>query len=96
MGALSRLLMDGGSAQTWHRSKSGASRHRAQRPRLREATNPAGPTRRGTAFIGDDDEGLPVEVVGVLLADGRLRVIHAMEMRSGYRPLYEEAKRWRV
>lgn len=37
-----------------------------------------------------------LEVAGVLLDDGRLRVIHAMPMRESYRSLYEEAKRWRL
>lgn len=45
-------------------------------------------------FVGDDEAGEAVEVVGVELADGSLRVIHAMPMRSNYRPLYEEAKKW--
>jgi len=34
-------------------------------------------------------------VVGVELADGRLRVIHAMTMRASYADLYEEARKWR-
>ena len=86
---------------------AGARRHGIDRSQVRHIIEHSGlvyvrppipPDRPDEAllFIGDDDEGMPVEVVGVLLADGRLRVIHAMEMRSGYRPLYEEAKRWRV
>jgi hypothetical protein len=39
--------------------------------------------------------GVALEVVGVELADGRLRIIHAMPMRRGYQDLYEEARRWR-
>ena len=46
-------------------------------------------------FLGDDEEGMPLEVVGVELVDGRLRVIHAMPMRPGYHDLYEEARKWR-
>lgn len=46
-------------------------------------------------FVGDDEHGTPIEVVGVELVDGGLRVIHAMAMREGYRGLYEEARRWR-
>jgi hypothetical protein len=46
-------------------------------------------------FLGDDQEGTRLEVVGVELADGRLRVIHAMAMRTGYKGLYEEARTWR-
>ena len=33
-------------------------------------------------FVGDDAEGVALEVVAVELADGRLRVIHAMTMRT--------------
>jgi hypothetical protein len=36
-----------------------------------------------------------VEVVGVRMSDGRLRIIHAMPMRSSYKDLYEEAVKWR-
>ena len=59
---------------------------------------PAAPPERpdeALLFLGDDEDGMPVEVVGVELADGRLRVIHAMPMRPAYHDLYEEAKKWR-
>lgn len=59
---------------------------------------PAAPPDRpdeGLLFLGDDDEGERIEVVGVELANGRLRVIHAMRMRPGYQDLYEEAEKWR-
>ena len=46
-------------------------------------------------FLGDDEAGERLEVVGVELDDGRLRIVHAMPMRAGYRELYEEARRWR-
>jgi hypothetical protein len=46
-------------------------------------------------FVGDDAIGVSLEIVGVAMVDGRLRVIHAMALRSGYRDLYEEAKKWR-
>jgi hypothetical protein len=47
-------------------------------------------------FLGDDAGGMAVEVVAVLLTDGRVRVIHAMAMRESYRPLYQEVRRWLV
>jgi hypothetical protein len=47
-------------------------------------------------FLGDDAAGVELEIAGVLLDDGRLRVIHAMPMRESYRPLYEEGQRWRL
>ncbi len=46
-------------------------------------------------FLGADPDGNKLEVVGVELPDGRLRVIHAMSMRAGYEPLYKEAQEWR-
>jgi hypothetical protein len=61
---------------------------------VRAATSPE---RRDEAllFLGDDEQGPQLEVVGVELADGRLRIIHAMPMRAGYGDLHEEARRWR-
>ena len=50
---------------------------------------------RRLLFVGDDAHGSKLEVLGVELADGRLRVIHAMPMRPGYEPLYQEALQWR-
>jgi hypothetical protein len=85
---------------------AGARKHRVSRAQVRHVIDHAGlffvqpatpPDRPDDAvlFLGDDEVGSPVEVVGVELADGRLRVIHAMPMRSGYQDLYEEAKKWR-
>jgi hypothetical protein len=62
---------------------------------VRKADPPERPDE-ALLFLGDDAAGTEIEVVGVLLDDGRLRVIHAMPMRENYRPLYEEAKRWRL
>ena len=59
---------------------------------------PAEPPERpddALLFLGDDVDGEPIEVVGVELDDGRLRVIHAMPMRESYRDLYVEARKWR-
>ena len=46
-------------------------------------------------YLGDDEDGVALEVMAVELEDGGLYVIHAMELRKRYRPQYEEAKRWR-
>ena len=46
-------------------------------------------------FLGDDEAGVPLEVVAVELEGGVL-VIHAMELRKRYRPFYDEARRWRT
>ncbi|MHB1555598.1 MAG: hypothetical protein ACYCZP_16980 [Acidimicrobiales bacterium] len=52
-------------------------------------------------FLGDDEVGRPVEVIGVEMepdanGEDHLRVIHAMALREKYRARYEEAKKWRV
>lgn len=47
-------------------------------------------------FLGDDADGVALEVMAVELEDGDLYVIHAMGLREQYRPQYEEAKRWRI
>jgi hypothetical protein len=60
---------------------------------VREPSLPEQPDE-AVLFLGDDDHGVPLEEVGVELADGRLRVIHAMAMRAAYGDLYEEAKTW--
>lgn len=45
-------------------------------------------------YLGDDQDGIPLEVVAVDLDDGTLLVIHAMRLREKYQAQYEEAKRW--
>lgn len=47
-------------------------------------------------YLGDDEDGMALEVMGVELKDGTLYVIHAMPLRPKYRQEYEEAKEWRV
>ena len=60
---------------------------------VHSAAPPARPDE-ALLFLGDDEEGVPLEVVGVELLDGRLRIIHAMHTRRGYHDLYEEARKW--
>jgi hypothetical protein len=47
-------------------------------------------------YLGDDQDGVALEVMAVELQDGGLSVIHAMPLRKKYETGYEEAKRWRV
>lgn len=89
----------------WARS---ATKHRIARDRSRyviehsglrfeqppPAGAPAGAEPR-LVYLGDDADGIPLEVMAVELRDGSLLVIHAMPLRDGYREQYEEAKRWR-
>ena len=57
---------------------------------------PAGHPDERLLFLGDDGDGVALEVTAVELDDGDLYVIHAMDLRDRYRPQYEEAKRWRI
>jgi len=89
----------------WARS---ATKHRIARQRSRYVIEhcglrfeqppppgaPAGPEPR-LVYLGDDADGVPLEVMAVELEDGSLLVIHAMPLRERYREQYEEAKRWR-
>jgi hypothetical protein len=84
---------------------AGARKHRVSREQVRHVVEhaglffvrPAAPPERpdeALLFVGADEHGTVLEVVGVELADGRLRVVHAMAMRPTYQGLYEEAERW--
>jgi hypothetical protein len=46
-------------------------------------------------FLGPDARGVPLEVIGLELADGDLLVIHAMPLRRRFREEYERVMRWR-
>lgn len=45
-------------------------------------------------FLGDDLEGVALEVVAVELDEEEFSVIHAMNLRNRFRGLYEEARSW--
>ncbi len=88
----------------WARS---ATRHRISRARSRyviehcilrfreEAPSGAlGRTDPRLVFLGDDSDGVALEVLAVELEDESLLVIHAMELRRRYQGKYEEAKKW--
>lgn len=55
---------------------------------------PAGADPR-LVYLGDDAEGVALEVMAIELEDGSLLVIHAMPLRDRYREHYEEARKWR-
>ena len=86
----------------WARS---ATKHRVARARSRFVVEhcglvfrvppPKGQVDERLLFLGDDRDGIALEVMGVELAEGLL-VIHAMGLRPRYRSQYEEAKRWRI
>lgn len=89
----------------WARS---ATKHRISRERSRyliehcglrfeqdpPASAPAGADPR-LVYLGDDADGVALEVMAIELEDGSLLVIHAMPLRDRYREQYEEAKTWR-
>lgn len=53
------------------------------------------PGENRLVYLGDDEHGVPLEVVAVENASGDLRVIHAMTLRPKYQQEYEEAVPWR-
>ena len=57
---------------------------------------PAGQLDERLLFLGDDEQGVPLEVMAIELQSGGLYVIHAMDLRGRYLPQYEEARRWRI
>lgn len=57
---------------------------------------PPGQQDERLIYLGDDEDGVAVEVTAVELSDGDIYVIHAMVLRKKYREQYEEAKRWRI
>ena len=89
----------------WARS---ATKHRISRERSRYVIEHCGllfeqvPPARAQAsadprlvYLGDDADGVALEVMAIELADGSVLVIHAMPLRDRYREQYEEAKAWR-
>lgn len=58
------------------------------------ARGPAGLDPR-LVYLGDDANGVPLEIMAVELVDGSPLVIHAMPLREQYREQYEEASQWR-
>jgi hypothetical protein len=89
------VLLDRRVTQASGVPQPGPPRGRARRLYfVRPAVLPGRPAE-ALLFVGDDAQGAKLEVAGVELADGRLRVIHAMPMRPGYEPLYQEALTWR-
>ena len=85
-----------------------ATKHRISRERSRyvidhcglrfEQDPPADAPEKASSrlvFLGDDEEGIALEVMAVELEDDALLVIHAMPLRDPYRKQYEEARKWR-
>jgi hypothetical protein len=45
-------------------------------------------------FLGPDGRGVPLEIVGVELADGDVLIIHAMRLAEKHRDDYTKVMRW--
>jgi hypothetical protein len=85
-----------------------ARKHRIGRPRILNVIEhcglrfeqpapdegPAGRTVR-LLYLGDDADGVALEVMVVETGEDELLVIHAMPLRLKYRAQYEEAREWR-
>ena len=59
------------------------------------AVDPKWQTER-LLFLGDDMNGIPLEVMGIELEQETLLVIHAMKLRPRYRGLYRAAIPYRL
>lgn len=90
-----------GQKITWARS---ATRHRVSRARTLSAIRCAavcfesGFGRQGEPrlfFFGDDENEQALEVVAFAGDDRGLFVVHSMPLRPRFKPMYEEAMRWR-
>jgi hypothetical protein len=86
-------------AATKHRIARERSRYVIEHCGLRFEQDPPAdaPETAGSRliFLGDDEEGIALEVMAVELEEDALFVIHAMPLRDRYRMQYEEAKKWR-
>lgn len=49
---------------------------------------------RRVVFLGDDLEGVPLEVIAAERDEEHFLVIHAMNLRGMHRGFYEEARQW--
>ncbi len=89
---------------SWARS---ATKHRISRARServvrrcglrfahRSHDGPLGFDEPRLLLLGDDEAGVPLEVIAVEVGEGELHVIHAMQVRNKHLGLYERVKRW--
>lgn len=73
-----------------HRIGKARARHVVQHPRAQFVVPDSNGRDDRILFLGDDQTGRALEVMAVELADERLYVIHAMDLRDKYRAAYEE------
>jgi hypothetical protein len=83
---------------TKHRISHERSRHVIEHCGLRFREEPPdGTSARDPRIVllGDDADGIALEVMAIELDDDRLLAIHAMPLRTRYREQYTEARKWR-
>jgi hypothetical protein len=99
-------IWTGGIEISWTRT---AAKHRISRKRsgyvirncdlfLKEYAPEPGPAlweEPRFVFLGEDEDGVRLEVIALELEEATLLVIHAMRLRARYQARYEEIKRWR-
>lgn len=61
-----------------------------------ESAPPGQPGGDRVLFLGDDAQGVAIEVLGLPISDREVLVIHAMKIRRRYHRLYREALPWRM
>lgn len=79
-----------------------AARHRISRERVRHVVDTCrsrlysdDEDRAGLVlFLGSDGLGVPLEIVGLEMADGDLLIIHAMRLSASNRDEYEQVMTW--
>jgi hypothetical protein len=86
-------------AATKHRISRERSRYVIEHCALRFEQDPPADASVGAnsrlVFLGDDAEGIALEVMAIELDDESLLVIHSMSLRERYQKQYEEAKECR-
>jgi hypothetical protein len=86
-------------AVTKHRISRERSRYVIEHCGLRFEQDPPADAPVGAdprlVFLGDDAEGIALEVMAIEVEVESLLVIHAMPLRDRYQEQYEEAKKWR-
>ncbi len=58
--------------------------------------SPAGLNASRRLYLGDDADGVALEVIAIPVHTDELFVIHAMELRDQFRARYLEAKKWQT
>lgn len=84
---------------TKHRISRQRSLHVIERCGFQIVKHHRGPVNSGVdqrvVFLGDDLEGVALEIMAAERSEEEFLVIHAMDLRKRFRGFYEEARSWR-